>query len=120
MRKGREHEFRAREGRVIVRDEAHVYAAEARLLAAPFVRGRKREPHARVARNERAQLASGVAAGTEDSDRDSMHAECILLHRRDVNRSDRRIARTERLGDVLPPSHALCYRLVELLRRLGG
>jgi transcriptional regulator of arginine metabolism len=117
VRKGREYELGARERCVIVRDEAHVRAAEARQLATPLVRGREREPHPRVARDERAELASGVAAGTQDANRDSMHNECILLHSMDVNYAGRRSARSERRAHVLPLGHAPCYRLVD---RSGG
>ena len=102
-----------------MRDEAHVGAAEPRLLAAPLVRGREREPHPRVARDERAQLASGVATGAKDSNRDSMHDECILLHQGDVNRYWRRSGRIERGAPVLPLGYAPCYRLVDRTEEVG-
>ena len=115
--KRREHELGVRQRRVIVRDKADVGAAEPRQLAASLVRGCEREPHPRVSRNERAQLASGVAAPTEDSNRDSMHDECILLHQRDVNCGGPGSVRPERCSRVLPLDPAPCYRLVD---RYGG
>ena len=85
MRKSRKYELGTRERRIVVPDEAHVLAPKARLFAAALVRGRECKSHPRVARDQRTQLAPGVAAGTEDSNRDSMHDECILLRVDDVN-----------------------------------
>jgi len=38
-----------------------------------------------MTRDNGAELASGVPARSEDSYRDSMHKECILLQRLEVN-----------------------------------
>ena len=70
-----------------MRDELYVHAAEARALAASFVGGRERELEPRVSGDEGAQLTAGVPTCAKDSNRDSMHDECILLHQADVNRS---------------------------------
>jgi len=71
-----------------MRDEAYFRASQARALAATFVCRRKRELHGWMARDEGAQLAAGVPACAKDSNRDSMHDECILLHQPEVNRPD--------------------------------
>ena len=72
-----------------MRDELHVGAAETRALTATLVRGGEGELEARMSRNQRTQLAARIPARAEDSNRDSMHTECILLQSVDVNRLPR-------------------------------
>src|SRR5262245_54498801 len=67
-------------------DEPNVRTAKARTFSATLVRRCKGKLETGVPRNERAQLATRVSARAEDANRDSMHAECILLHSADVNR----------------------------------
>ena len=73
MRQRREYELRISQRRIVVRNESHVRAAKARALAALLVRRRERELQPRVAGNEGAQLAAGIAARAKNSNRDSMH-----------------------------------------------
>jgi len=68
-----ENELGARQRGVIVSDETNLRAAEPRTLASPLVRGGERERHARVAGDDRAELAAGIPARAQDSYRDSMH-----------------------------------------------
>ena len=68
-------------------DESHVRTPKARALTALLVGRGERELERGVAGYEGAELATGIPARAEDSNRDSMHAECILLHTVSVNRS---------------------------------
>ena len=70
-----------------MRDEPHVHATKARALTALLVGRGERELERGVAGYEGAELATGIPARAEDSYRDSMHPECILLHIVSVNRS---------------------------------
>ena len=69
-----------------MRDKANLGAAQPRSFASTFVRRRERQIEPRMPRDESAELTAGVATGAEDTNRDSMHTECILLHTADVNR----------------------------------
>jgi hypothetical protein len=82
----REHELGVCEQCVVVRHEAHIDATQPGTLATALVRRSEREFERRVTRNDRAELAPGVSARSEYSNRNSMHKECILLQRGEVNR----------------------------------
>ena len=86
MRERREYELSVCERRVVVRHEAHIDAAEPGALAAARVRRSEREIERRVTRDDGAELPPCVSARSEDSNRNSMHKECILLQRGEVNR----------------------------------
>jgi len=98
-----------------VGDESHVRAPKARALTALLVGRSERELEPRVAGYEGAELATGIPARAEDSNRDSMHAECILLHTVSVNRSgsagarsgERRAVscRSTALSGIVPSTH---------------
>ena len=73
MRQRRKYQLRVRERGIIVSDEANLGASQARAFPPLFVCGRKDELHVGVPRNDCAEFATGVAAGTQDTDRNSMH-----------------------------------------------
>ena len=79
-------EFFAGQRRIVVRYEAHLGSSEARALAAALIGSCEGKLHVRVTGDDRAELATGVTTGTQDTNRDSMHEECILLQSPDVNR----------------------------------
>ena len=70
-----------------MRDESHIRPTKARALTALLVGRGERELEPGVAGDEGAELATGIPARAEDSNRDSMHTECIFLHVVYVNRS---------------------------------
>jgi hypothetical protein len=73
MRKRRKDEISGCERRVVMGDEANVRASEARPFAPTLVGRGECQLHLWMSRDDRAQLAAGVSACTEDSNRDSMH-----------------------------------------------
>lgn len=101
-------------------DESDVRASEARALAAPLVCGREREIESRMTSDEGAQLAASIAARAEDSNRDSMHAECILLHPLDVNHYAIPQIVLTALPYVLPLGAFGWYRPANSRRNPGG
>ena len=85
MRKRRKDDLRFVQGSIFGGDIRHLSGSDARALSALLVGRRKRELQVRVSRDQAAQLPSRVAAGTQYSDRNFMHNECITLHSLRVN-----------------------------------
>lgn len=75
MRQRAEDELAAVEVGVVVRDEAHVLATEARALPAPLVGAGEMQAEPWMARDECAELAAGVSGRAQDSNGNFMHGE---------------------------------------------
>src|SRR5918993_45420 len=94
-------------------DEAHLRTTETGAFAPPLVRGCERKLHCGMTRDEGAELATRVPTRAEDANRDSMHAECILLQDSLVNLacclpgscSNPRATAAARAGSVLSSRH---------------
>jgi hypothetical protein len=75
VRQRAEDQVAAVEIRVVVGDELHVVASEARALSAPLVGAGEMQTEPRMARDERAELAAGVPGRAQDSNGNFMHGE---------------------------------------------
>ncbi len=73
------------ERRVLGRDERDIAPTYARALSALSVGGCEAQLETRVSGNEHAKLASCIATGAQDADREFMHRECITLQNYRVN-----------------------------------
>jgi transcriptional regulator of arginine metabolism len=69
-------------------------------LPSPGIRRGECQCEAWMPADQGTELAAGVPAGSEDAHRNSMHAECILLHHHPVNRVHR--LRPVATGVLLP------------------
>ncbi len=74
MRHCAEHERCISQRRVVSCDEREVFSADTHSLSTLRVCGSEQQLQLRVPANEQAQLASGIAAGSKDSDRKFMHS----------------------------------------------
>src|SRR5262245_59982738 len=73
VRQRAEHEFGLLTWCIVGRHERHVARRERKLLATSLIGRGEAEFELRVAGDECAQLAAGVAAGAKDADGNSMH-----------------------------------------------
>jgi transcriptional regulator of arginine metabolism len=85
VRKSAEHQLRLLERCVVGRNHHDRASVNQDLLAASLICSGKAERKPRVSTNQSAKLSPCVATCAEDADRNSMHAECILLHSPAVN-----------------------------------
>jgi len=79
MGQGTEHERGVAERGIIGGDELNGTPTDTRPRTTLVVGGRECELELRMIENERAQLASGVAARAQDSHGCSIHQECIIM-----------------------------------------
>lgn len=87
VRKRAEDQLGALQRCVVGGDERQLASANSHAFATPFVRRGEMQVEKRVTGNEIAEFPAGISARAEDSNRNSMHLECILLHEEDVNSS---------------------------------
>src|SRR5436309_9855032 len=92
MRQCREDDLRFIERGILRSDEGHFRSTDAGTLATLLISRRKRELEPRMLGDKSTQLPARIPTGTNDSDRNFMHKECITLHCLCVNDPCARLA----------------------------